>query len=203
MRSSFAPSALNSPPCQIQGGGARRHPRPRIEVPRVGRQAPAWLSTTTDKGGESTHTNRSPINPVHFMAVPPPPARVLSVRGKLSRIHVAIRAGRAVLERRAFRRESHHSGLQRHPPRIRSQEVDPLRSRNASEFRTSSVGPGSTDIRKLRPGSEGAATHRLSFRVPEFGDHRPRGHGGRRNGCKSLYRADRPGRHSSSAHVGR
>ena len=66
MRSSFAPSALNSPPCQIQGGGARRHPHPRIEVPRVGRQAPAWLSATTDKGGELTHTNRSPINPVHF-----------------------------------------------------------------------------------------------------------------------------------------
>src|SRR5262245_4075080 len=46
--------------------GARRHPHPNIDVFRIGRQAPAKLSTTVKKT-ESTHINRSPINPVHFI----------------------------------------------------------------------------------------------------------------------------------------
>ncbi len=66
MRSGFARSALNSPPCQIRGGGARRRPHPCVDVPRAGRQAPARLSTRADKNSGLTHTNRSPINPVHF-----------------------------------------------------------------------------------------------------------------------------------------
>ena len=65
MRSSFRRSTLNAPSWPDSRGGARRHPRPRIDVPRAGRRAPAWLSMTVDRTG-STHTNRSPINPVHF-----------------------------------------------------------------------------------------------------------------------------------------
>jgi site-specific DNA recombinase len=65
MRSSFKRSVLDSAPCQSLGGGARRHPRPSIDVPCAGRQAPARLSSTVDRI-KSTHTNRSPINPVHF-----------------------------------------------------------------------------------------------------------------------------------------
>jgi hypothetical protein len=65
MRSSFRRSALHSPACQHRCGGARRHPHPSIDVPRAGRQAPAPLSSTVDTV-RSTHTNRSPINPVHF-----------------------------------------------------------------------------------------------------------------------------------------
>jgi hypothetical protein len=45
--------------------GARRLPRPTMFVPRTGRRAPARLSMTVKKI-ELTHTNRSPINPVHF-----------------------------------------------------------------------------------------------------------------------------------------
>jgi hypothetical protein len=65
MRSSFGRSPLNATPSSDSRGGARRHPRPTIDVPRAGRRAPARLSTTVDKTG-LTHTNRSPINPVHF-----------------------------------------------------------------------------------------------------------------------------------------
>ena len=66
MRSSCQRSMLNSPQCQSRGGGARRHPHPGIDVPRPGRQAPAWLSTKADKDRQFTHTNCSPIFPVHF-----------------------------------------------------------------------------------------------------------------------------------------
>ena len=66
MKSSFTRPVLNSPHCQLRGGGARRHPHPRIDVPRASRQAPALLSSTTDKNARSTHTNHSPIFPVHF-----------------------------------------------------------------------------------------------------------------------------------------
>jgi hypothetical protein len=71
MRSSFKRSMLDSAQCQRLGGGARRHPRPSLDVPCAGRQAPAQLSSPVDSI-KSTHTNRSPINPVHF---------ILSVRG--------------------------------------------------------------------------------------------------------------------------
>jgi hypothetical protein len=66
MRSSFKRSMLDSAQCHSLGGGARRHPRPSIHVPRPGRQAPARLSSTGDSI-KSTHTNCSPINPVHFI----------------------------------------------------------------------------------------------------------------------------------------
>jgi hypothetical protein len=64
VRSSWHPIALEQHSALIRWG-ARRHPRPHIDVPRAGRRAPARLSTTVEKTG-LTHTNRSPINPVHF-----------------------------------------------------------------------------------------------------------------------------------------
>src|SRR5215204_4133113 len=77
MRSSFRRAVLNSPHCQLHGGGARRHPHPLTDVPHAGRQAPAQLSAIGKKTG-STHTNRSPINPVPFTwgGVPPWNARL-------------------------------------------------------------------------------------------------------------------------------
>jgi hypothetical protein len=69
MRSSFPRSTLNTPSSHTSRGGARRHLHPNLDVPRVGRRAPARLSTTVTKT-ESTHTNRSPINPVHFTRGP-------------------------------------------------------------------------------------------------------------------------------------
>ena len=71
MRSSFRRAMLNSPDCQLHGGGARRHPHPITDVTHAGRQAPAQLSATGKKTG-STHTNRSPINPVHFRPLDQP-----------------------------------------------------------------------------------------------------------------------------------
>src|SRR5581483_573600 len=65
MRASFQRSRLDSAQCHRFEGGAWRHPRPCIDVPRAGRQAPARRSTTVGKT-ELTHTNRSPMNPGHF-----------------------------------------------------------------------------------------------------------------------------------------
>jgi hypothetical protein len=65
MRSSFARSPLTSPHCRLRGGGARRHPHPRLDLPRARRRSPASLSSTVDSS-QVTHTNRSPIIPVHF-----------------------------------------------------------------------------------------------------------------------------------------
>ena len=66
MKPSFGHSMLIPPHCQCRDGGARRHPHPIVDGPRVGRQAPALLSSTAETNVRLTHTNRSPINPVHF-----------------------------------------------------------------------------------------------------------------------------------------
>ena len=55
MRSSFRRSTLNSPSSSDSRGGARRHPRPNIDVPRAGRRAPARLSTTVEKTRINSH----------------------------------------------------------------------------------------------------------------------------------------------------
>jgi hypothetical protein len=65
VRSSWQPIGIERGTLLVRGG-ARRHPRPIIEVPRAGRRAPARRSTTADKNYRLTHTNRSPTFPVHF-----------------------------------------------------------------------------------------------------------------------------------------
>ena len=65
MKSSFRPSTLNSPSFPDYGV-ALDGILAQLHVPRAGRRAPARLSTSVDQTG-LTHTNRSPIDPGHFI----------------------------------------------------------------------------------------------------------------------------------------